>query len=694
MSFNHFPPAFAPMGLPPHPMMVGAPIINGGHHEVANPDVVDLNIDQGMEWAMREQFSRSQAQNFRELLNLMKPIHVNPGDIRGSRVVGSGSFGTIFSASWNGKPVAVKKISKDQNADKSMPQKMRELFLELHVMNRLKHPYVLKLLGVASFFPAAGTQELYLGIVVELCDGTLQKLIRSNTPLSFDQKATIAQQVLMGMTYMHSQSVIHRDLTTENVLLVKGSVRIADFGCARKIADGKYDSSTISGSPAYMPPEQMEGGRLTLKVDVWAMGVILWEIATRMQPWAELGNVGGMEGFNLVKAALIDRKQQLTAAPQNCLPSNKYQPYNRLIGMAMAWQAEERPMMADLLHEFQTSVCDPHMVEPPVSADGTPEPMPESSPANMPVQSAQAPPRGSPVLPAQQAVPPPRMHTNVSLLQRIERFYMTYNPTKLSEAPSMADFFDNDEEELNKKLRERYNADLTTTDGMPPPANGARPQVPNGLPRTSPGIGPAPSQPAPAIGETTSNSVKVLERALGEKNSQLEAQERKIEAQERRIQASEQETDALRLELRGLQQRMATASLTNAGPKPEGSPENRSAGLTHQLGEIRAALALREEQLEDERKRVSTLETHIQILKQKSTLNAAPSPSVIGREENISGAGAGDERKEAEIAGLRKQVQFQQRKIQLLEGQLSQTDKDKVNSAMGRQGQGQGQVFM
>eukprot|EP00961_Rhodomonas_salina_P284322 3842839-Rhodomonas_salina.1 len=60
--------------------------------QVANPDVVDLNIDQGMEWAMREQFSRSQAQNFRELLNLMKPIHVNPGDIRGSRVVGSGSF--------------------------------------------------------------------------------------------------------------------------------------------------------------------------------------------------------------------------------------------------------------------------------------------------------------------------------------------------------------------------------------------------------------------------------------------------------------------------------------------------------------------------------------------------------------------------------------------------------------------------
>eukprot|EP00961_Rhodomonas_salina_P030180 406614-Rhodomonas_salina.1 len=61
---------------------------------------------------------------------------------------------------------------------------------------------------------------------------------------------------------------------------------------------------------------------------------------------------------------------------------------------------------------------------------------------------------------------------------------------------------------------ERYNADLTTTDGMPPPANGARPQVPNGLPRTSPGIGPAPSQPAPAIGETTSNSVKVWPASL------------------------------------------------------------------------------------------------------------------------------------------------------------------------------------
>ena len=77
----------------------------------------------------------------------------------------------------------------------------------------------------------------------------------------------------------------------------------------------------------------------------------------------ELGNVGGTEGYNKIKNALIDRRQQLAAAPQNCLPANKYQPYNRLIGMAMAWKPEDRPTMSELLKEFQISVCDPHQIE-------------------------------------------------------------------------------------------------------------------------------------------------------------------------------------------------------------------------------------------------------------------------------------------------------------------------------------------
>ncbi len=65
-----------------------------------------------------------------------------------------------------------------------------------------------------------------------------------------------------------------------------------------------------------------------------------------------------MEGFNLVKAALIERRQKLAALPQNCLPANKYEPYNRLVSMAMEWRQEHRPSMADLHNEFKASVGD------------------------------------------------------------------------------------------------------------------------------------------------------------------------------------------------------------------------------------------------------------------------------------------------------------------------------------------------
>ena len=74
--------------------------------------------------------------------------------------------------------------------------------------------------------------------------------------------------------------MLHRDLSSQNILLTSDNhIKIADFGCARKVNErGEYKSTSITGSPAYMAPEQLEGHVMTLKADMWAVGVNLWEV--------------------------------------------------------------------------------------------------------------------------------------------------------------------------------------------------------------------------------------------------------------------------------------------------------------------------------------------------------------------------------------------------------------------------------
>eukprot|EP00960_Hanusia_phi_P002222 63728-Hanusia_phi.AAC.1 len=123
---------------------------------------------------------------------------------------------------------------------------------------------------------------------MELCSDSLQKHLQKRR-LSLHDRMRLGVEVLQGVTYLHANGIIHRDLSTQNILLnQQGRVKIADFGCARKVSEnGEYFSTTISGSPAYMAPEQMHTSPLTTKVDVWAVGVILWELATQKLPWAD-----------------------------------------------------------------------------------------------------------------------------------------------------------------------------------------------------------------------------------------------------------------------------------------------------------------------------------------------------------------------------------------------------------------------
>lgn len=91
--------------------------------------------------------------------------------------------------------------------------------------------------------------------------------------------------ILNGYHALHSRGIIHRDLKPANVLLRAGEPKIADFGFAMKQADSKKYSSYNVGSPVYMPPEALSDNKYSFKSDIWALGVIYYEMLTGRTPW-------------------------------------------------------------------------------------------------------------------------------------------------------------------------------------------------------------------------------------------------------------------------------------------------------------------------------------------------------------------------------------------------------------------------
>jgi serine/threonine protein kinase len=147
------------------------------------------------------------------------------------------------------------------------------LLKEARLLAHLRHPNLLRVYGLT-----AGT----LGAALER---------RKGRPVRAEVRHTVSRGVAAALQHLHTQSppVVHRDLSSANVLLAKGwQPRVCDFGLSRrKEASALAASAAGDGTPAYMAPEVLSSGRVTEKADVYSFGVLLWELVTGKTPWAE-----------------------------------------------------------------------------------------------------------------------------------------------------------------------------------------------------------------------------------------------------------------------------------------------------------------------------------------------------------------------------------------------------------------------
>ncbi|UJH71300.1 Stk1 family PASTA domain-containing Ser/Thr kinase [Ornithinimicrobium sp. INDO-MA30-4] len=142
---------------------------------------------------------------------------------------------------------------------------------------KLSHPHVVSVYD-------QGEDGDHVFLVMELVDGmTLRDCMAARGPLTVRQATTIAEQILQALTSAHQAGLIHRDIKPENVLLTRNeTVKVADFGLARAITASAMSrtSDLMWGTAAYLSPEQVEHGRADKRTDVYAVGLLLFEMLT------------------------------------------------------------------------------------------------------------------------------------------------------------------------------------------------------------------------------------------------------------------------------------------------------------------------------------------------------------------------------------------------------------------------------
>jgi len=195
------------------------------------------------------------------------------------RELGRGGFGVVYQGTWRMTDVAVKELLLGQLTDDAC----KEFEAEAQKMKELRHPNIVQFLGYCiSPRPC---------IVMEYMPrGSLYQLLRNRqAEILWDARMRIALDIARGLAYLHAEKIVHRDIKSTNVLLTEGKACLADFGLARVKTDSlaiSTESTQAAGTLRWMAPELFSPRAVyTRKSDVYSLGWVLWELASRRIPF-------------------------------------------------------------------------------------------------------------------------------------------------------------------------------------------------------------------------------------------------------------------------------------------------------------------------------------------------------------------------------------------------------------------------
>ncbi|CAM6002054.1 unnamed protein product [Sphagnum balticum] len=267
--------------------------------------------------------------------------------LQGPRI-GSGSFGTVYRGHWHG-PVALKKlnVSKSAGATSITPQQLEAFKNEVAVLRKTRHVNVLLFMGCVS--------RPQLTIVTQWCEGSslYKHLHVIETKFELLQTIDVARQTAQGMDYLHAKSIIHRDLKSNNIFLHDDlTVKIGDFGLAtvktRFLAQAQQ---CPTGSVLWMSPEVVrmrESNPYSFQSDVYAFGVVLFELMTSSLPYTHLSQSKDAILFMVGRGLL---RPDLTLAPPETPKA-----LIRLAADCLQLKRDDRPLFRSILASLEQLV--------------------------------------------------------------------------------------------------------------------------------------------------------------------------------------------------------------------------------------------------------------------------------------------------------------------------------------------------
>lgn len=213
-------------------------------------------------------------------------------DLEDLKELGTGTYGTVYHGKWRGSDVAIKRIKATCFMGHPSVQErlMSDFWKEAGTLSQLHHPNVVAFYGVVPDGP-----EGTLATVTEyMVNGSLrQVLVRKDRTIDRKKRLLIAMDAAFGMEYLHSKRIVHFDLKSENLLVNMRDAhrpicKVGDLGLS-KVKRRTLVSGGVRGTLPWMAPELLSGDNLvTEKVDVYSFGIVMWELLSGEDPYANM----------------------------------------------------------------------------------------------------------------------------------------------------------------------------------------------------------------------------------------------------------------------------------------------------------------------------------------------------------------------------------------------------------------------
>ena len=285
----------------------------------------------------------------------MKPVR-SIGRYRVEGLLGTGAMGEVYRAydPIIDRPVAIKVVRTDLAAGSGSEQWLQRFRREARAAGRRFHPNIVAILDF-------GEDDGMPFLAMEYVDGrSLDAILKTSGPLDPARSVAVITQVLSALGFAHQNGIVHRDVKPSNIMVLNsGAVKVADFGIARIDASEFTIVGDLLGTPAYMAPEQFAGAPVDKRTDLFAAGVILFEMLTGVKPFRgksiteiiSFMETRGPEDIRALNPAVPDSLKRVITKALAFDPARRYADaaeFSKAIIEAFPIRPDETPVRSEL----------------------------------------------------------------------------------------------------------------------------------------------------------------------------------------------------------------------------------------------------------------------------------------------------------------------------------------------------------